>query len=69
MFHLYSVIEGGWRKDDRGQLPTKKKRPGGKRQVPHAAIEQINALRRRLLQKGDKEGADECRKAIEELRR
>lgn len=69
VYYRYTVIKGGWEKDDRGQSPIKKKRPGGMRQVPHAAIERINALRRRLLQMGDAEGAEECRKAIEELRR
>lgn len=64
----YTVVQGGWEKDERGLRLTPKKRPGGKRQVPHAAIQRINALRQRLLQQGDEEGAEECRKAIEELR-
>ena len=68
VFGRYTVVEGGWQKDESGQRPTPKKRPDGKRQVPHVAIERSNALRRRLLQIGDQEGAKECRKAIEELR-
>lgn len=63
--YRYTVIEGGWEKDNRGLGPTPKKRLGGKRQVPHVAIQRINALRQRLLQQGDEEGAEECRKAIE----
>lgn len=68
VYYRYMVVEGGWRRDESSERPEPRKRPGGKRQVPHAAIERINALRRRLLQMGDEEGAEECRKAIEELR-
>ncbi|HUY87381.1 MAG TPA: hypothetical protein VMV10_01475 [Pirellulales bacterium] len=46
-----------------------KKGKGGQRKVPSAAIQRINALRRRLLRMGDEEGAEECRLAVEELRR
>jgi hypothetical protein len=72
-FARYTVVEGGWQQDQTGDGQSQrwkpKKRKGGQRQVPSAAIQRINGLRRRLLRTGDLEGAEECRLAIEELRR
>lgn len=74
VFRCYTPLEGGWRKvrTARAEHPPgvkPKKRLGGKRQVPHAVIERINALRRRLLRMGDRERAEECRLAIDKLQR
>lgn len=74
VWERYTAVQGGWRKepDTAGNATSSDAKPrsgpGGKRRIPPAAAARINALRRRLLRMGDEEGAEECRKALEELR-